>query len=483
LYFREYFDALSAKTIVVERHYIDRDYLEDFAGHYVRCFANYEKTCTRLHFFASSFDEEMFVRVLLGQNDAKVLGQYLGFVVLKPLPRTIVGRTCLATYGSEEGRRHYPVLREYTAHLFGLPLAIHTLAFQEQDQDVAACATSALWSVFQGTAKLFQHDLPTPLEITQAATISEPSQSRNIPAVGGLPPTQIARAIRSVGLEPLFVSPRNDAVLKSTVYAYLCGNIPMILGAALFDGPAGKDQMFRGKHAVAVTGFSLGLDAAVPESETGFLLKASRIDKIYVHDDQVGPFARMAFDGVVERFLLRAGAAPLPNWSLSTSWRRSDGSLGMRAVPDMLMVPLYHKIRIPYELIENVIRRFDAILTEELGAPVLADRLVWDIRLCTGSDLKHSVRTNNQLNQESLTRFLAEPLPRFVWRAAASNSKGDILEAIFDATDIGQGKLLLQVLEYNQSFCGSIRAVAKNPDVRAECFGDPAEHLLTWMAR
>ena len=71
----------------------------------------------------------------------------------------------------------------------------------------------------------------------------------------------------------------------------------MILGIELWD-VSDDTHTSMGFHAVAVTGFSMGGDSPAPIGETQFSLKASRVDKLYVHDDQVGPFARMVFDGV-----------------------------------------------------------------------------------------------------------------------------------------------------------------------------------------
>lgn len=114
LYFQEYFDALGAKTIIVEPDYVDRDFLEDFAGYYVRCFPDYRRKCTRLHFFARPFSEAEFEGLLSrALDDDHVRGlqdDYLGFVVVKPLPQTVVGRTCLRTY-PRNGHRFYPIAR------------------------------------------------------------------------------------------------------------------------------------------------------------------------------------------------------------------------------------------------------------------------------------------------------------------------------------------------------------------------------------
>src|SRR5262249_17736969 len=97
-----------------------------------------------------------------------------------PLPRTIVGRTCLKTY-PHDSRRDFPITRDYEANLFGMPLRVESLAFQEQDSVAAACATSALWSAFHGTGKQFQHPIPSPVEISKAATAHLPLDTRTFP--------------------------------------------------------------------------------------------------------------------------------------------------------------------------------------------------------------------------------------------------------------------------------------------------------------
>ncbi len=63
-YFAEYFASLEAKTIVVELDYFDRDFLEDYAAYYVRCFEQYSRTTTRLHFFDAEFTEDQFRETL-----------------------------------------------------------------------------------------------------------------------------------------------------------------------------------------------------------------------------------------------------------------------------------------------------------------------------------------------------------------------------------------------------------------------------------
>lgn len=116
--------------------------------------------------------------------------------------------------------------------MFGIPLMVETIAFQEQDQVVAACATSALWSVFQLTGQLFHHPILSPVQITKAATAGVPYRSRAIPNEG-LDPEQMASAIRDVRLEPNLLEINNVEVLFSTLYAYIRGHVPVIAGVRL----------------------------------------------------------------------------------------------------------------------------------------------------------------------------------------------------------------------------------------------------------
>src|SRR5690349_17357904 len=51
-----YLTELDCKTVVVESHYIDRDYIEDVALFYAKSLRSYPNYCSRLHCFRESFD-------------------------------------------------------------------------------------------------------------------------------------------------------------------------------------------------------------------------------------------------------------------------------------------------------------------------------------------------------------------------------------------------------------------------------------------
>lgn len=458
-YFREYFDHIKCATIVVESEYVDRDYLEDFADYYVRCFQAYARFCARLHFFSSRFDEAAFEALLRDGGPTSPLGSYHGFVVIKPLPATVVGRSCLSTY-PDGGGRHYPATRDYDVDLFGIALRVHTLAFQEQDQVAAACATSALWSAFQATAKLFQHPILSPVRITAAAAETHPHDDRVFPN-HGLTVEQMAAAVRVVDLEPCRFEVTDPDVLLAAAYSYLKAQIPAILVVELVDTALQQQPQEGDWHAVAVTGFRMGKATPVAWKATGMRLSSSRIDRLYVHDDQVGPFARMVPRAAAVSWVSSDGS-PRTGRGLSTSWRGVTGRKTVRAIPRILLVPLYHKVRIQFDVIQGLLSEVDELL--ELGRSKgwfsHAERVEWDIHLSTVTRFKQDTFMRPGLDPGERVRILSRSMPRFLWRASARTRLGELMELVFDATDIKQAPMFLFSVSHSPTLPAEMRAYA-----------------------
>ena len=447
IYLEGYFQDLNTKTIVLEKDYIDKDYLEDFAAYYVRSFNPYKRTCIRIHFFSKVFNANQFNPILTNTSDIDLSNDYVGFIVIKPLPQTILGRTCLRTYPNM-GVRFYSFIRNYKVNLFGLKLTVESIAYQEQDSVVAACASSAIWSAFQATGLLFQHSIPSPVEITKAATVFFPYANRHFPNKG-LNPEQMAHAIRNVGLEPFLINADKFDVLKATTYAYQRAKIPMVLGFMLENWVQGYQL---GRHAVTITGYCLsGTKRGFVTND--FYLKSSRIEKIYCHDDQVGPFARMEFARDDNR--------------LTTSWLDDKKKIGhIVARPEIIIIPLYHKIRISFETILNIIYRIDALLkliakNVSFNNGLNINEIEWDIFLTVNNDFKSEIRQDKSLSEDEKLLILTKPLPKYIWRAIG-NINEEKFEFIFDATDIEQGEIFISLIPYSYSLSQLIKTIAAN---------------------
>ncbi len=475
-FLHRYLDSLGCKAMVVEHDYTDRNFLEDYAAYYVRCFEGYSRVCTRLHFFSRTMDRRALQAAIVS-DDAKALqDSYLGFVVIKPLPLTVIGRTCLTPFpATEERPRSFPTVQPQPVDLYGLKLEVPTLPFQEQDREVAACASSALWTMLHSTSRLFQHAMPSPVEITKAATAHARVDGRTFPNGGGLNTLQIADAIRSVGLEPFGIgvssvprlaiqadeyadgaqapniraieddgSPERAAQmqleLKLAVLAYLRSGIACALLARTTD-QVGDELVKRGNHAVAITGYSLS-DAPSTEGylSSGTRFTAARLDRLYVHDDQTGPFTSFTFE---EGNMLVA-----EDFSAPDVQRRL-------AEPINLVVPLYHKIRIPLRQVVELTVALDEAL--ETIRPVLGlkERLEWDVQLISLEAFRDGIAAS-KLAQATKLDLLTLSLPRFLWRMKASLKGKAVFELLLDATDLLQGELVRKLVTHDTRLCSQI---------------------------
>lgn len=468
-YLEEYFKNIKVQTIVLEMEYVDRDYLEDFSRYYSKCFHPYPKWCVRLHFFAFHFTKEDFEKIILqynrNDNTCSLQDHYLGFIVLRPLPKTLFARICLKTYPEQDasnGQRNFPVVREYKAHLLGLELSIKTLAFLEQDNAVSACATSALWTALQGTDQGLLHRTSSPYEITLNAKKFVSDYSKTSIPDKGLLPSQMAHAIKEEGLEPLLVGFVNTSYLKALVRAYLSVRVPVILGFTLRyeeekgELPNGRQRSLPiGDHAVTIVGYHIGASSLIEfddnidlipstidkKDRKPMYMRSSKIDKLYVHDDQLGPFASMGFRQ--------------EDWQhLTTGWyRHRVPSDQVNATVSTMIFPLYHKIRIRFNTIFSIIRDFNTYYMEMWKN----DKVVWDIYLTTVCDLKKRILSLESAllkDTECRLKMLKSKLPRYIWVADAYVKEGDKEEKLsfsfyFDATDIDNSDLFICALHYD----------------------------------
>ena len=140
-----YLRSLGCKKILVENEYVDRDYLDDYANYYSKCFKFYPRFCTRLHFL-KKLEDNQIDKCLESYNQSllkSIQRNYLGFVVVKSLPQSVIGRTVLKPNSRDEkelldnyfsyGKQVFHSLRKDSANVFGLSLNLKSLAFQEQD--------------------------------------------------------------------------------------------------------------------------------------------------------------------------------------------------------------------------------------------------------------------------------------------------------------------------------------------------------------
>ncbi len=296
-YLGRYLTQLGCQTIVIESHYIDRDYIDDVALFYSRSLRAYPNYCYRLHFFAQPFDLTQW-RSLVIESDPMNRQQgheflqkaYLGFTVVRPLAGAPMGRSVLHTFPDRAAGgefRQFGGIRKYPVHLAGFQLVVHGLAFQQQDQGVSACATTALWSSLHRVAPMEGLPLPTPADITEAASRYVLEDGRSLPSAG-LSIYQICEATRAAGLAPLLIQGVSLEHDRAQILAYSVSGFPPVLAVQPVAGGDG--------HAVCAVGVKIGTVSPGNDPNIHYRDAATAVRGVYIHDDRLGPYGSATLD-------------------------------------------------------------------------------------------------------------------------------------------------------------------------------------------
>jgi hypothetical protein len=339
--------------------------------------------------------------------------------------------------------------KTYNVSLFGKHLSIKSIAFQEQDKIISACATTSLWTFFHAHQMMNIKNLPSPNVITKSAySYNEKWNSREFPNYG-LSIDMISKSLKEFGLAPErfeFEIKNKDKekdkdkeerfnLFKEYIYSYCSSEIPLILGVSIFDK---IDDIEKGLHAVTIIGYSID-DSTIKTKSNKY---SHRINKIYVHDDRYGPYLKIDLSKNKFEVVLNnnSDVSYIENYKIEIY------------NPDVLILGLYHKIRIPYikivEKCEAYIKTLIAFMSFENDEDIkplikFFENIEWDIKIKDSAILKSEIKKNKLLDRE---KYLTKSLPKYVWSAVARNNKKTYFELIFDATDIEFGNIFIEFI-------------------------------------
>jgi hypothetical protein len=434
------YDFLSTRprrclSMIVERHYIDRAFMDEYKEFYGTSFKHYPNFCDRLHFFylSKSKLEEQLKTVIdeIAKKDTNRKkydrlcrefseNAYLGFMVVKPLPNTRIGRTVIRHPQEETDSLVFPCTRVYTAHILGLELSVCGLPFQQQDGGMSACASTATWASLSHFAEFEHFQAPSPAALTKFAATQITRFGRSIPQENGLTIDQICKAIEAANLAPYLIS-FNTAKRARTIQAHLYSSIKAGFAPILIIKNA------ESQHAVSVGGMLLAKDS--PYKKMGsFRLrdKSDRLRSIFVNDDRLGPYQVADFKG--SRGIVIQGPKGPDPWEITH-----------------LLIPHHQKIRFSftslYELALDV--AWEVGMFFLLTKPVTTETWIMKSR----SYRQHALFGKNQLSPEtsgklnSLINF-----SRYIGIARLSDASFGMIDVIVDTTNTSRHTNVLLVL-------------------------------------
>jgi len=279
------------KTVVVEHRYRDKDHSKALSSYYAKSFRQVEPECRRLHFFTRRLPPDF----LDTKSTQELQRSYLGFCVLRPFTRRIIGRTVLRRL------RYRPTLEFPTCQgVFEVNLAGHKISFEgaafiEQDTMVAACASAAIWTATTIMGTRFGLQQRSTSEITQLAT-QYLIENRPMPSEG-LVTEQMLHCLRAMDYDPLLIGVYSQKQAKHDIYSYIESEVPPIL---LCEFPP-----FTGEgHVIVGVGHGYSLPNTNPsktevkwpgEPPLEFSRSSEWVPNILVNDDQRGLYRKLSF--------------------------------------------------------------------------------------------------------------------------------------------------------------------------------------------
>ncbi|HII01446.1 TPA: hypothetical protein HA351_07295 [Methanosarcinaceae archaeon] len=414
-YIYEYLKQLGATTAVVEENHLDEEYLHDYLNYHGFSFNQYSKYTKRIHFFLAKFSNEEFMKVIL-EGDSYLLetikNSYCGFVVIKPVKDSngnfIIGKTCLKNLRRTE-EKHY-INEEIPVSFFGIFLSVSSLPFQTSDPGVSSCAAVTCWTaLYPFRERLGIPNMPL-YEITEKAQKHQLLLDRNFPATG-LSLSQIKGYINSLGLETEFIhfegmgNDLNSDIIQSILKTYNNIGIPIIVAGKIED--TNSDNIYY--HMFVISGYKQ---------------KNGIISELYVHDDQIGPYARI-----------------VPSDDFSDLGIGSYYGSGMKFTISSLLIPIFKEIRLNLQRIfhyyYDVKRKLLDHQKEQLNVELLLFK-----------DNQYKLLLH-YLDFDEKAGIICRPLPPFVSIIRISNAKNfPIVDIIFDATSLNLNPISHIVFNY-----------------------------------
>jgi hypothetical protein len=369
-YLRWYLADLGAKTVLVERAYFDRDYLSEFAAFYCTSAAGYPNVCSRVHYFSESITRETLARAVESKGPERTLltESYLGFMVIRPIPQTPIGRSVFRWYpdATPQLPRVVEPSREYICNVAGLELRVTGLAWQQQDVGVGACATVALWTMLHSSAFDDRHVVPTTADVTRTAHGPGLSFLRAFPSEG-LVFEQLVATLRDSGFAPLIVPGDLPSSLGSftrehfsaSLAAFIRSGYPVLLPLTLVDPATGADF---GRHAVCAVGFRQASSGAPAPGALEF--EDAATEYIYVHDDNLGPAARFQIETDTSGAVVLRAKPPPARHNL----KLPDPTIGFPLLrPTALLAAAHDEVRISPDVLHVRAIRLGTMLTSTTG--------------------------------------------------------------------------------------------------------------------
>jgi hypothetical protein len=210
-------------------------------------------------------------------------------------------------------------------------------------------------------------------------------------------------------------------------------------------------------HAFTITGFSiqpqqLGFGDDVvkyssdDEAASPLLTRSGRMNKVYIHCDQIGAFARFEVQRL-EYLAFKSRSLPLPPKNRQyqdDAYRDLWNDENVLSIPLHFVIPTHDHLRLEYQ--------HAATVAEILDDAWKLKTIEWDIKISSLQQLRNDWVNNVLLSASQKLELLKFALPRFCWRVIARDEDGkkECFEVILDCTAVDTSTAILLVVMYGE---------------------------------
>lgn len=387
------------KCVVIERHYIDKDYRDTFSHFHSKRFSTPSSRCLRLHFFSAPVTEADIARGGTAFED-----RYLGYSVIRPTKPNCIGRSLLSHRLRSEKTAHLTHCSE-DVNLLGTRIRVGGFPFISQDADATVCAESALWMLLRYySTKYPWYSEILPFQITNLA--AHHAVGKRVYPSGGLSTWQLAEALRLQRFSPVVYSRNQYSDFDHLLYTYIESGIPLLITVP--------------QHVIVGYGHASDYTKAKPAGP-GFTYTSHFNEAFVVSDDNCFPY----------QMLHRNGAKGT-----------NDSRFSWSQIEEFI-VPLPERVFLPAEqakiAIEIILK--DPTVGIAAQAPSLAGKdLVLRLFLTTSKSFKRNLTPRGMGADTVQELYRRLPLPHFIWVCEIAEyseyaTKREVVgEVIWDAT-------------------------------------------------
>lgn len=387
-----------AKTVVIEKGYVDADYRDTYFNFFSRKFAQYPSKTIRANFFTSKISARMIIKLDQYQDE------YIGYIVLRPNRVTPIGRTVLNPSKLPFVSGH-TCTSEYPVHILGAELTAKGFPYMSQDTDVTICAHAACWMIFRYFSQRYnRYAEKWPYEVSQLT--KDVSTGRLVPSKG-LTAYQVTEMFSNFGFSPeIYIRSHHRGLFDQLLYMYVESGLPVVAGLSGHS------------HAITIIGHKSDYTLPFPKTpETS----DTYLTAFIANDDNFLPYHAIRKND------------PAPTTGYWSKYKVEE--------IDTFIVPLYEKIHLSAE---HIVELSEAILThDDFGLDARSKLLKYkDVvtrTFLTSSKSFKKMRRDDPIPFGISNVYCEMPMPKFIWVCEISTPAlyrncqitGEIL---FDAT-------------------------------------------------